>query len=146
MAAVAQRRSPSEIESILDQAIAAAVDASDLPRAVELGVIKDYALYFNTDELDAEVLDDLLFPQLVLDEDGDLRSRLLSSLDELSSSAIAQLAEAEARVGNNRNVNLCLQTLNQRLRYPRQKDRARVSNWEDQTTPDLDRCCDAGRT
>lgn len=134
VAAVAQRRSPSEIERILDQAIAAAADASDLPRAVELGVINDYTLYFNTDELDAEALDNLLFPQLVVEEDGNLRARLLSSLDELSDGAIARLAEAEARAGNSQIVDLCFQTLNQRLRFPRQKDRARARNREDQLT------------
>ena len=137
VAAVAQRRSQSEIEGILDRAIAAALDQMDLPRAVELGLIKDYTLYFNTDELGAEVLDDLLFPQLLVEQDRDLDSRLLSSLDELTDGAVSQLAEAESRFGNSQIVDLCFQMLNHRLQYPPPRDRDRARSWEDQVTPIL---------
>lgn len=73
----------------------------DLPRSVEIGLLNDYL--YNTYHFREEVLDELLYAQLFVEEDPYLMRRLDSSIKDVSDSALVIAAE-RARISRDRRL------------------------------------------
>ena len=115
--AVAQRRAGDEVETILARAGWCALESRDVPRAIEIGLTADHV--HNTYHYYDHILEPLLFPQLVVEEDVYLRRRLHAGRDDASDIEIALLAEAEKQRGNTPAVHRCFDDLVHRSRTGR---------------------------
>jgi hypothetical protein len=102
-----------EVENILSRSIQTALEVKNLPRAIELGLFKDY--FYPLFEFENENRELLLYPQLVLEDDLYLRARLQSNLANLSNNEVYLLAEAEFNRDNFEAVRLCLVELSDRF-------------------------------
>lgn len=103
-----------EVENILSRSIQAALDVKNLPRAIELGLFKDY--FYPNFEFENENRGLLLYPQLALEEDDSyLRAQLQSNLADISNNEIYLLAEAEFNRDDFEAVRLCLTELSDRF-------------------------------
>lgn len=90
--------------------------AKDLPRYIEIGMMRDY--FGSAHNYRSSYLDMLLHPQLLLEVDPQLRSRLESSLTDLRTAEIAIFAQSEAILGNSSVVARCFNELNRRISRP----------------------------
>lgn len=111
--AVALRRSGHEIGALLARAGWCALEAREIPRALELGLLADYV--HNTYEYYNHHLEPLLVPQLFVEEDPYLRPRLYAAQDECTDIELAILAEAEWRRGDIKRVRYLFDELVHRL-------------------------------
>jgi hypothetical protein len=137
VAALADRRSRREIEDILSRALWSALRREDLPRGIELGLLREYLS--NAHEPSGEVLGRLLFPQLLAGGDPHLRARLRAEMDDLSDVELRLLAEAEARDGDLENLRRCFHELVERSRGRRSRRSPWAQpGWRDQVTPILE--------
>jgi len=85
------RRFPFQVfRDIMLRSLTYALKKEDLPRAVEVGLLRDYVDFLC--DYRSETYDDLLPAQLLLEEDELLRARLLSGLHNLSARAIEHMA------------------------------------------------------
>lgn len=121
------------IDQILEKSIKIALGHQDLPRAVELGLLHEYC--DNAYDFYDDVLDKLLFTQLLLEEDDYLRPRLRSNLEELSDQELAVLAKVESKYSNRLIVRRITDTLLFRLKHP--KSNGQYSNWLNKINPIL---------
>jgi hypothetical protein len=122
--AIVNRYPKSEGSELLARSGWSALAAKDLPRYVEVGLLRDY---FNSAHgYRSEYMDALLPAQLLLEVDSPhLQLRLESSLPELRLKEIAALARREAALGNQAVVKKCFNELNRRLSRPDEEER----NW-----------------
>lgn len=116
--ALAEARSRQDIRKILATSLHCALQRGELVRAFDISLVHEYTLFYNTDELDSNVLNILLYPQLLVEDDPYLRPRLHASLDELTDDKIACLAEANSFRDDTRNVHRCFEELRNRLARP----------------------------
>lgn len=112
--AIAKRRPHQEASEILARSSWLALQHEDLPRCIEVGLLRDY--FHGAYEFRSEILDTLLYSQLIIEEDPHLRATLHASLGNLSEAALVLLAENEAHRGNQLVVGKCFDTLNKRLK------------------------------
>ncbi len=134
--AIAKRRPKQEIDDILSSSIRTALRCGDLPRAIEVGLLREYCLHYNTEEFKSLTIEMLLYPQLFVGDDPHLRARLRAYRSELMDGELALLAEAEAARGNTREVELCFEELQSRLKDGRTRNsRGISSHWRTQIDP-----------
>jgi hypothetical protein len=112
--ALAKRRPRRQIEDILSRSTWVSIERGDLPRAVEVGLLRDYG--YNAFQFDYKVLEALLYPQLKVADDPHLNARLRASLSRLKDGEIVLLAEDEMDRGNVEFVERCVDELSGRLR------------------------------
>lgn len=117
--AVAQRREGRDVHSILARAGWCALEANDVPRALELGLLSDYT--HNTYDYYDHLLESLLLPQLIVEEDPYLRPRLSAAQAECTDLELASLAEAEWRLKNPERVRELFNELVHRLETNRSR-------------------------
>ena len=134
MDALAKGYLQRDAASILEQAIREAFELKDLPRAVELGIIRDYALYFNTIGNGAEAVDQILLAQLLLAEDDYLSPRLMTAVDDLSDEALEHLAEAQVGADDIARAEALLNSLKDRLNHSGERDGRSYAKWQDQVS------------
>lgn len=111
--AVAKGYPRHEVSEILGRSSWAALQSGDLPRFVQVGLLRDYAGVAY--EIRSGVLDALLYPQLIAKEDPWLQVRLAARIDALSEPAVAALAEKAAGDGEGHVVHQWFWELNERL-------------------------------
>ena len=132
--AVSKRYASEEIELIISKSKQIALALEDLPRAVELGLLQEYC---NTvHDFEEYVLEILIAPQLILEEDNYLRARLRSNLDQLDGKILASLASNEYRYSNDLEINRIFNTLTQKHRHPREN--GRHTTWQEDIRPILE--------
>jgi len=129
--ALAKRHSFEDINLIIDRSIKVALSCSELPRAVELGLLHDYCNYAY--DFQQEVVEKILLPQLLLEEDPYLRQRLRSNLEKLSDKELATLAIVESLHSNKQFVKRIIDELIFRFRHPR--DDGHFSPWTEKLRP-----------
>ncbi len=112
---LALRRPPSEIQNILSRSTWLALKASDLPRGLELGVLRDYYTYMV--ESEPEVFVECLGSQVDILEEKHLLSLLHARCAELRDKEIAYLATAERKQGNGDRVDDCFAELANRWNH-----------------------------
>jgi hypothetical protein len=132
--AIARRYSATEGHALLTLGTVTSIEADDLPRFVEIGLLRDYhgiAHDYRSDTLGA-----LLSAQLTVEEDEFLRYRLYENITNLSESEIVCLSRDEARRGNTQIVSRCFADLNERVQRPRGDGHVyRPDEWEAQIAP-----------
>lgn len=117
--AFAKRRSRQDIADILTMSLQYTIKEGKLARAFEIGLLYDHSFFHNNYDFDREIYEILLFPQLVLKDDGYLHLRLQNELYELNHGEIAVLAESILELANSPEfIRRCNQELNERLRRP----------------------------
>jgi len=115
--AIAKRRLGHEVDYMSARSLWAALEHRELPRVVEVGLLREYAGIAFADRRD--VLSQLLYPQLIVAEDPYLSARLRSHLSDLADADLATLAVAEVEEGNPANAERCLNELNERWKSGR---------------------------
>jgi hypothetical protein len=120
---IRKKRPPKEVSTILGTSAWYAINQGDLPRFIELGLLRDYhqAIY---DERE-EILHSITRTQLLLQEDSYVTPLLLQNISGLDVTEIETLSEVEYIRGNIKNVETCFEELNSRL--SRKQD---FSNWK----------------
>lgn len=103
-----------QVEEILDRSAWLSLQQRNLTRYVEVALLRDYFSYATTlNRLD--ILDSLLYPQLFVEDDSFLRSRLHTSIINLTETKLVLLAENESKRKNQFVVHQCFNELNARL-------------------------------
>jgi hypothetical protein len=131
---LAKRRPRQEIEDMLSRSTWYALQHRNLPRAVEVGLIRGYC----SDAFDfhREPLELLLYPQLILKDDPLLDAGLLSDLSSLTDGEITLLAEEEYEQGNMLNVSKCFEELRDRINNGRSNSaQGTYPDWQSKITP-----------
>ena len=132
--ALARRYNRRDVEDILSRSIGCALRHGDLPRAVEVGALREYC--YNAWEFEEDAVEALLHAQLAVAPDDYLRARLHAGRDDLAVGELALLAEAEAASGNDGGVDRCYCDLIDRLRAPRSRERETApAGWAADVTP-----------
>lgn len=132
--AISLRYAKEDIELIISKSKQIALDMEDLPRAVELGLLQEYC---NTVyDFEEYVLEILIAPQLILEEDNYLRARLRSNLEQLDGKILAGLASNEYRYSNDLEINRIFKTLIHKHRHPEKN--GRYTTWKDDSQPILE--------
>jgi hypothetical protein len=111
---IASRYPRGQMLNILSRSIWCSLQAEDLPRAIEVGLLHDYC--FRAFQYEAEFFEQLLFAQLAVAEDEQLRRRLRARIERLTESEISILAEHEAGEGNLSFGDECLDELARQTR------------------------------
>jgi len=111
---IGNRYPRQQMLDILSRSIWCSLNHEDLPRAIEVGLLHDYC--FRAFQYEPEIFEQLLFPQLVVSEDDQLRQRLRLALSRLPESDISLLARHEAEHGNFSFVRRCLDELASKTR------------------------------
>ena len=112
---VALRRPPSEIQNILSRGTWLALKANDLPRSIELGVLRYYYGYMV--ESDSDVFIECLRPQVEILEEKYLLNLLHAQSADLRDKEIAYLSVAERLKGNKDRVDDCFDELAKRWNH-----------------------------
>ncbi len=132
--AVSQRYAKEDIELIISKSTQTALAMEDLPRAVELGLLQEYC---NTVyDFEEYVLEILIAPQLILEEDNYLRARLRSNLEQLDGKILAGLASNEYRYSNDLEIKRIFKTLIHKHRHP--QENGRHTTWQEDIRPILE--------
>jgi hypothetical protein len=107
-----------DVSDILGEGCWHALKNADLPRGIEIGLLRDYAeaAYDNS-----ETLEKMLYSQLFIDEDPFLRPRLKKDISNLSGKELFLLAESEYKNGYKTIVAKCLSELYRRMKVPESK-------------------------
>ncbi|MGI9068364.1 MAG: ATP-binding protein [Pyrinomonadaceae bacterium] len=122
--AIAECRSYDGIDYILRRSTEAALHAGNFPRTVKVGLLREYAqIAF---EYNSDVLQILLYPQLMASNDEYLHSRLRAEKKEISDEALVLLAEREIIRGNLGFAEECFDELAERTNDLGGKDRLEV--------------------
>ena len=106
---IANRYPRQQMLDILSRSIWCSLNHEDLPQAIKVGLLHDYC--FRAFQYEPEIFEQLLFPQLVVSDDDQLRQRLRLGLSRLPESDISLLARHEAEHGNFSFVRGCLDEL-----------------------------------
>jgi len=132
--AVSKRYASEDIQLIISKSKQIALALEDLPRAVELGLLQEYCntLY----DFEEYVLEILIAPQLLLEEDNYLRARLRSNLEQLDGKILASLATNEYRYSNDLEINRIFKALIQKHRHP--QENGRHMTWQEDIRPILE--------
>jgi len=117
--ASARRRPSEEVEIILSQSLSLALRSQDLPRAIAVGLLKDY--YGNAVESYEVLQEQLLAPQVIADQHRFLLSYLTVHLEQLMDEEVATVAEIFSKEGDYAGVQRCSQLLMKRVRNNRQR-------------------------
>ena len=133
---IAKRYPRRDASEILAYSSWLALQHKDLPRFIEVGLLRDY---FNIAyEFRSEQLGTLLYPQLIIEEDPHLRARLYAKIRNLTGTELVLLSESEASRGNRLRVHECFCELNERLKTPRTARKvAGLDNWSSRVLPML---------
>lgn len=123
-----------EASEILARSSWSALQNKNLPRFVEVGLLRDY---FNfAYESRSEVIETLLHPLLTIEEDPHLRARLYANIANLAEMELALLAENEASHGNQSVVSECFDELNERMTGARVGPRRKtLDGWRSHVKP-----------
>lgn len=134
--ALAKRYPFQDVSDILGKGCWFALKSEDLPRGVEIGLLRDYAqaAYDNS-----EALEKMLYSQLLLAEDPFLRPRLEKEISDLSGKELFLLAESEHRNGYRSVMGKCFNELNRRMIDPgSEHNRYYHDPWSTAITPTLE--------
>jgi len=126
--AITKRFPRQEASVILAQSGWTALQHKDLPRCVEVGLLRDY--FESAYEHRSEILDKLLYPQLILEEDSYIRARLLSNIVLLTETELTLLAENESSRGNQSAVHACRSEVIRLLKEYRSSYRGEISDYK----------------
>lgn len=133
--ALAERRQPEDIESILSASISYALQRQDLPRAVTLGLLREYA--HTIPEYYSETWEALLYAQLRVAPVAErLPARLHAVRRDLTDGAVAQLAESDTLRGDATSTRQCLSELRDRWKHGRTRPASGTqATWRAQVEP-----------
>jgi hypothetical protein len=112
--AISKWRPESEAKEILGRALECAAKRHRFPRAIQLGLLKDY--YDQALESDQAAISPIFFARLLLADEPTFRNWLRSHMDELPGEHVRLLAEADTLGGDTTETLHYLHVLNSRLR------------------------------
>jgi len=123
--AIAKRYSRQNTSEILARSGWSSLQHRGVSRFIEVGLLRDYLNIAY--DFRSEILDTLLYPQLIVEEDPYLRSRLEVDMGNLTENELVLLSEIEAGLSNQPLVHECFFELNERLKGNRIAPKVRAS-------------------
>jgi aryl carrier-like protein len=118
--AMSVRRDSEDADTIMVEAGLKALDSGEIVRYTVIGLLRDY--YRSALEYQGDGWQELLEPQLELQEDSTLLGRLAESVDRLADSELLTLGRKAFSTGDNKLLSRIFHTLNDRLATAKQGD------------------------
>jgi hypothetical protein len=120
--AISKCRPPTDVKDIFGRALTCAAKRHRFPRAIGLGLLKDY--YVAAQEPYQPALGPIFLARLLITAEPTLRSSLRAAIDDLTDQEVSLVAEASVFHGDTSLTRYYLSVLNHRLRADTGRDRS----------------------